>query len=85
MPCSSPEAVFRTAQEANAHGEWETFFGCLSTNDLKRLAGIGIGCVAGPDQRLVDLAVAHGASARKNGGKTSVGSRASGRSMDKCA
>ena len=54
--------MFRSAQEAIERGDWETFFPCLAPTDLKRLAGIGVGCAVTDDPAFRELCLEHGVS-----------------------
>lgn len=43
-------------------GDWEAFFPHLAPNDLKRLAGIGVGCAVTDDPAFRALCLEHGVS-----------------------
>jgi hypothetical protein len=60
----TPEDVFRRAQEAMRHGDWDGFFALLSPPDLQRLAAIGVAATTGSDgAEFRELCLRHDASA----------------------
>ncbi len=63
MPATSPDEVFLTAQQAMVHGDWETFFRCLTRSRLRGIAMMVIPMV-GDDAAdgFTDLCRAYGMS-----------------------
>ena len=61
MPASSPDEVFRTAQQAMVRGDWEAFFRCLTRARLQAIATMVIPMVGDdPAGRFADLCRTHG-------------------------
>jgi hypothetical protein len=50
MPQQDPTAVFEEAQQAMMRSDWDTFFACLDSNDLKRLIRNGLSLALVRDQ-----------------------------------